>query len=415
MEKKVVLALVAALAFPVDVPPANAQPAGLSKPPLAEEEVPRDLAGFVRVRTKAAGRIGLQEKRVEAAGKDAAKKARAVMDLAQQHWDLSSLCENELLSGFLEKGLEDAGGDQALVLELKSRQAEVSRCIPAHRQVAVDLLSELAGSGDSSPLYDEVLFYLAWYEFQVERKKDGLGHLKTLLEKFPQSPFAPEGWLLVGEFYFELSAIEKAVDAYRKVTADPKNRLYPFALYKLSWCHFNLAEYETALRELVQVVNVAGESPHWASLAREAADSLPYFYAEIGKPEAALEFFRKVDSARLERLVAKLALVYHEQGKLNESIAMCRTLLEQFPKSDKVLGYRLLLVKNQGARGDSSALVAEFESLADSAGAGKPGPGLLEEARSEVVNWITLYEKERSPAKEVLIQRLKAVQQKLAP
>jgi len=392
----------------------RAQPVGLSRPPIPGQETPHDLDSFAKARAKAKARIDLQEKRVAAAGEDAGKRARAVLELAQQHWDLGDLCQSESLSGLLEKALEEAASkDESLVLELTSRQTEVTQCIAASRQSAVDLLAELVGDGASPAALDESLFYLAWYEFQMERKKEGMGHARRLLKEFPESPFAPEGWLLVGEFNFELSAIEKAVEAYQKVTADRKNRLYPFALYKLAWCHFNLAEYEPALKELVEVVEVARESPHWESLAREAADSLPYFYAEIGKPAAALEFFRKVDSGREERLTAKLALLYSDQGKLNESMSLCKTLLGEFPKSPKTLGYRLLIVKNQGARGDTSALVSEFEALAEvAAGADS---GLLEQARAEVTLWIEQFTRENSPAREGLIRRLKAVQQRLAP
>jgi len=396
--------------------PVLAQPAGLSKPPVVEEERPRDLDSFKKARAKAMGRLELQAKRVDAAGQDAKKRVRAVIDLAQHHWDLAQLCDNEIASGLLEEAsaaAQSAGRDSEVV-ELAARKAEVEQCFASNRQAAVELLSELSGQEPAPPSADEVLFYLAWYEFQLEQRKSAMVHLRSLLEEHPESPFAPEGWLLVGEFYFELSAMEKAVEAYEKVTTDPKNRLYPFALYKLAWCRFNLAEYDKALEQLVKAAQVAYESPHWEDLAREAMDSLPVFYAEVGKPAAAMEFFRKVDASRTERLTAKLALLYSEQGKFNDSTNLCRALLSQFPKSPKGLGYRLLVVRNQGARGDASALVAEFEALADAAaGAGAADSGLVEQARLEAAGWVAQFEKENSPAREALIQRLKAVQERL--
>ncbi len=414
MVHRALLASVVALASSIGLSQAGlAQPVGFGKTPVVEEETPTDLPGFAKARTRAKGRVELQEKRLQAAGTHEAKRLRAAIDLAQQHWDLAQLCDFEALSGLLEEALDKAGkdGDEAAVLELKARQAEVEQCVSANRQAAQELLAENLGEGESGTFQDEALFYLGWYELQAGRKKEGMGHVTRLLREFPQSPFAPEGWLLVGEYNFELSAMEKAVEAYQKVTADTKNRLYPFALYKLAWSHFNMAEYDLALKELMQTVSAAGESPHWQSLAREASDSLPTFFAEVEKPAVALEFFRKMDPERAERLLAKLALLYSDQGKFNDSTYLCRTLLSEYPKSQKALGYRLLVVKNQGARGDASALVSEFEALADaSEGA---DPALVKQASEEAAMWIASFEKERSPAREPLIQRLKVVQEKL--
>jgi tetratricopeptide (TPR) repeat protein len=380
-----------------------AQPAGLGRPQFPEDAPPTDLDSFAKARAKAKARLDLQEKRVQAAGPQVEARTRAVLEAAHASWELAQLCIDETSSEAFEKAPD---GEEKTALE-----TELETCSKQNRQKTLDLLEGLLHGGEGAaffPAADEAWFYLAWYELQAGQHKAGEGHLKTLLEKFPESDYAPEGWLLLAEYYFELSAITKAVEAYKRVTLDRKNRLYPFALYKLAWCHFNLSEFQVALEELVAAVGAARESPHWGSLVVEARSSVPRFFAEIGKPEAAFEFFRKVDKDSTERMLASLALIYEEQGSWEKCILVCRRLLEGYPGSEKAVGYRLLIARSFGALGKPDELAAEVEALAEAAAAGGCAPALKEEAKLELDSWIARYEKEKLPGQDTLLSRLRA-------
>lgn len=79
--------------------------------------------------------------------------------------------------------------------------------------------------------------------------------------------FASETWFRIGEYHFDdyraSNSVDLATQAYQRIVADPNDRNYSLALYKLAWAYYRASRYPEAVRAFAELVS-------WSDTRRES-------------------------------------------------------------------------------------------------------------------------------------------------
>lgn len=74
-----------------------------------------------------------------------------------------------------------------------------------------------------------------------------------------EAEFVSETWLRIGEYHFDFDFephfLERAVSAYSHVLANPEDRNYNLALYKVAWAYYRASRYPEAIAHFAQLVD----------------------------------------------------------------------------------------------------------------------------------------------------------------
>jgi tetratricopeptide (TPR) repeat protein len=216
---------------------------------------------------------------------------------------------------------------------------EPSELKPDHTQSrrwqgqGVRLCEELLKSAPNYARADEALYLLGITHMALGEVEGTLTHLTALVKTHPSSPRAPDAYVLLGEHYFDAGNPHKAALAYSKVLAWPDHPLYPFAVYKLAWCDYNVGEHRKAIDGMKRVVNLSGGGETTA-LRDEALVDLVRFFADAGELDEAIVYYKSLgEEDRINDLLARLARMYVEQGKLEEAVLTYRRLIAEDPNA----------------------------------------------------------------------------------
>jgi TolA-binding protein len=221
------------------------------------------------------------------------------------------------------------------------------------------------------PDIDAVLYYLGVNMLQRERNEEARVIFEELAVQYPRSPFLPQALLMLGELDFAEGYMDTARRYYADVVLNPDSSVYPYALYKLAWCDYNLANspegFELALQELydtVQTTNARialGENRE--RLRRDALRDMTLFYSEVYPAEAAVGFFQEVAPDIAYDLLARLARIYGDKGLYDDSSMLYRELIATNSQSVQVISYQLQIVNNTRPSGNEVEIVRELTRL----------------------------------------------------
>lgn len=195
---------------------------------------------------------------------------------------------------------------------------------------------------------DQVLFFLGYNYYELNRLTDGTKAYSELTENYPRSPFIVESNFALGEFYFENEKWDKAYPYYLRVTLDKRSRLYAFGLYKTAWCLFRIGKHQNALSLMEKLIRFAQEErKSTASKFRidsEALRDVVVFYGEGGEVKKAEEFFNSLAGEKAAIYLEQLAYYYSQKGYRERAKYMFERLVDKNPTSAKAYDYYYQLV-----------------------------------------------------------------------
>ncbi len=230
---------------------------------------------------------------------------------------------------------------------------------------------------------DEATRYLAGALAELGREEEALHEWRRLARSYPDSPWVPEAYLMIGEHHFQRDELAPALAAYRRAAAWREAEMYPFALYKLAWCLYNLQEYGSAIDTMKSVVaqaRVAERQRGGIDLGEEALRDLARFFADAGDLEEAWAFYQQQGRPDLLRsCIELLARSYHEQGKFRSAIRTWRRLIGHEPQHAEAPRYQHEILRAARLDGDLQRRWREAEILARIYGPG----GSWERAHAE--------------------------------
>ena len=131
--------------------------------------------------------------------------------------------------------------------------------------------------------------------------------ITSLMTKHPRSAVASTAALALGDYYFDVSELDKARAAYERVLEGPPSFDTDYARYKLAWIAVNNADCDEALRRFGEVLHsrVPRPSPPNRDIREEALVDMVYCYA---KNHSANQAISEVTSAPVSKTAQLRAL-----------------------------------------------------------------------------------------------------------
>jgi len=294
-------------------------------------------------------------------------------DMPQWYFRLAELLWEESQYYFFESNRRD---DQLIALGTRGDPREIDRLMAEKKDLdassrrlqvqAVALYKAIIAKYPDYPRLDEVLYFLA--ENLSRRNKadpDALKAYRALITKFPDSRYVPDAWMAFGEYYFEKSStsdrvgnLNKALESYRKAATYQESSVYAYALYKQGWVHFNLGTYEQAM-DMFRAVIYFGDLPtstvpadRKLALVKEARKDYVRTYSYVGRPETAIDEFKRVGGeANWWDMLKTLADLYYGDAKDPAAIIVHARLIRERPLSVEAPFFQSRMVTSAGRMG----------------------------------------------------------------
>ena len=243
----------------------------------------------------------------------------------------------------------------------KSRPRLNLRAASAYNQKAIQLYLWFLRDYPKDSKRPQALFLLGYNYFELGDTKKGREYYLRLTKEHPRSAFVEESHFSLGEFYFENEKWEEAIVHYKKVTKNPSGKLYSFALYKTAWCQYKMGRIKRGLKSLEKVIYMGrvakgrekqGGRVSRIRLASEAVKDIVPFYAEVGSPKDANEYFARVvgDKSKIA-LMKRLAHFYADSGNYLGANTLFKSLISMNPLSPNAYEYQYKIVQSHSSVG----------------------------------------------------------------
>ncbi|HOX44606.1 MAG TPA: tetratricopeptide repeat protein [Myxococcota bacterium] len=229
---------------------------------------------------------------------------------------------------------------------------------------------------------DTVLYLYGFALNELGDEQAALGVFRSLLQRYPGSPFAPDAQLAIGEYEFDHAEFEGALKRYAAVLAQPDSPLTDLALYKTAWCHFKRGRAREAAEFFRRVLErargrkaatQAGERVETASgdLEKETLEDLALTFSEAGGAKEAYRFMQQVGGEDYSiRVLDGLAEVFFRQARFPKAIEAWRLLVERFPLSPKSPDHQARIAQAFEQDGRAEAGLEARRALAETYGPG---------------------------------------------
>lgn len=294
------------------------------------------------------------------------KKADVMFQLAELYWEKSKYVYFQEMYEY-EKKLDECNKKTKDLkacekIKINTRQSEL------YRKQALDIYEKIIKEYPDYPRKDEVLFVLGYNLYEMGKKNEGVKYYWELIKKYPNSKYAPDAYLSLGEHFFNNNEVFKAIQAYEKALTFNDPKITVVALYKLAWCDYNLGEYEKGIDKLKQVIAFAQKEGDKSKirLEREAMNDLALFFSQVDAVDEAKDYWEKVAGRqKLKDLLKQLARVYDEQGKYDQAIKTYRLAINEFPNAPECPEFQSNIVQNYKKLNNTEMVKKEIRRLVD--------------------------------------------------
>jgi cellulose synthase operon protein C len=292
------------------------------------------------------------------------------MRLADLYWEKSLWYENQIYSESLADRLDRAEreGDAATLAALRAKKAEHQASVGEWRDKTIATYQSVAETFPNHPAVDVVYYYLGIYLTAMGRPDEGRDFFIRVVTEHTRSRLFPDALFNIGDSFFAQDDFESALKFYERVEIFTDSHVFLIALYKKAWCHFNMAEYQIALKSFVKTIRETDKYAKRTGKAKldlrdEALRDLVLTYSQIGKPENALATFKKIAAEDYLELSKRLARIYYEQGSYNKSNIVLKYLMKAEQDSFHVLAYQRMVIDNAHKKGEFKRAVDETQRL----------------------------------------------------
>lgn len=316
-------------------------------------------------------KLGQQQKRdeairllselIDATEDNDPEKPELLFQLSELLWQKSKYYEQQAFATQDEMyGAEDRK-DRAGAERLKRRMQDELAESKRQREEAVRIYVQIINNHPAFAQLDRVYFFLGNNLIEIGKRTQALTIYRELVQKYPDSPFMPQVLLQFGEYYFENDDMVAAAKAFSKVREYPKSNVFSYALYKLAWCEYNNSRYDKAMDTFVDVVKETERNKKDAPLRKEALKDIVLTYSHIGKASKAIPFFQRLvkNQSDVMFMGERLAQLYGDEGKADQSTALFKKLIQLNSKSFKIVDYQLEIVRNIETKGNKIETVRE--------------------------------------------------------
>jgi tetratricopeptide (TPR) repeat protein len=221
---------------------------------------------------------------------------------------------------------------------------------------------------------DQATFYLGMTHKEMKHEEDSLEAFKKLVKLYPTSGFVPDAYIFIGEYYFDHNEAFPALRAYLKAASYTEHERYGYAMYKLAWSYYNVEEYGNAIDTMKRVVSYsmeqsAAQNKTAVKLEEEALKDLVRFFADAGDMDGAYDYFNKLGRKELiHDMLKRLATLYFDQGKFDQSVSTYRRLIQENPNHADNPEYQSKIISCYRKMGQKDRVLDELRRLKDDYG-----------------------------------------------
>ncbi len=216
---------------------------------------------------------------------------------------------------------------------------------------------------------DEVLFYLGSAYQEIGEPDKAKTQFVRLTKEYGKSRYLATAYVQIGEYFFDRNKAYEALQAYEKASKFKNDSNYGFAVYKLSWCYYNVGEYDQAIEGMKTVVRYSqvmqqnGDASS-VMLQDEALKDLVRFFADAGDMQEAENYFRSLGKVELyNKMLRRLAKMYFEQGKFELSITTYRKLIAENADSPEAPKYQNEIINAFQKMNEKEQTLNEIQKL----------------------------------------------------
>ncbi|UJR80357.1 tetratricopeptide repeat protein [Sandaracinus amylolyticus] len=274
---------------------------------------------------------------------DDPRGADYLLRLAETYFELQTYWRTR--AGSLDQPIFEAeqSGNRDQLQQLQRQRQEANGHLDEARQAAIRTYARLVQNYPNYSRMDEVLFSLAFGLEEMRQFERARQVYFRLIKGYPESRFIPYAYLSFAEYYFGEGQMREAQQFYTKVTEFPpeRNPVYGYALYKQAWALYNLEDFRGALQQFARTVEFATQNPDArdaANLARQSRREMVLPYARVGRPNQALQFFRRYaeNDAQAYEMLEALGELYYDTGQWPETIGIYHELMAEQASSDRL-------------------------------------------------------------------------------
>lgn len=218
----------------------------------------------------------------------------------------------------------------------------------------------IRGAMGQSP--DDQLLNDALQEYRQGNMVRARKSFYELIKNHPRSPHVPSAYVVFGDYYFNQNSMANARRFYERVVrAFPRYKHLPYVRVRLAWIDINEGKPQRALHMFTKLMRAgSGISP---VVLRAVMHGMVHTYSQIGRPDKAFLFFKRMAPADATALAEKLARAYRSQGKWHQSIAVLRDLIRRQPRSPRVCPWQLSIARTTIAVGRPADATREAAAL----------------------------------------------------
>ncbi len=246
-----------------------------------------------------------------------------------------------------------------MVLETEGETTEIFPDFNA----AIQAYARVIEKFPTHPLTEDALYGLAYcYTEQGDPDQAADGYAR-LIQAFPGTRYSVEIHMRLGEYYFSMEDLTRAITHYRYVVETGEPEYVEKALYKLGWTYYNLDRYEEAIDLFFAVLDLNKSGKITGdSLANESIDVIARSYTESGGTPALIRRIRTRPADHfLPLILYKLADLYRERSFFPEAIGTLRTYVELFPSGSSMPEVLKHMRETYHIRGDILASLEHSE------------------------------------------------------
>jgi len=171
--------------------------------------------------------------------------------------------------------------------------------------------------------------------FKNKNFKKAVVSFTALVQNYPKSDYAADGWLRLGDSYFNMKKYKQAKNSYRKVlTKYPASPQAEFALYSVG----RVYESEGAVFDAIAVYVKFSEKYPKSQLSPEITYQVAEYFYKKKDYDKAVKYFEQVASDFPEHTLAEEAnfirsKIYYKTGPLTAAINSFQKFVEEYPLS----------------------------------------------------------------------------------
>lgn len=155
---------------------------------------------------------------------------------------------------------------------------------------------------------------------------------KALDESSSGSLIADKSRIALAEMYFNKGSYDNSLKLYEPALKNKRDRWWTKDAFNLSWCYLKTGRFDKAIALMLEIYDLS-KSPKYIDMSKSVERDLAYFYTEAGKPNEAVEFYKK-NGKSVSEIMLKVGRYLKAQGNHSGSEKILSEGL-QYKTSDK--------------------------------------------------------------------------------